>query len=100
MATDLFPPGFAPDPQRWGAEVVVMHPRSFAAVQEALLLLRDHVTVLLNLSGLPTDQLQRAVDFMAGGACALDASVERLGDAVWLFAPHCVALNHDPSPST
>jgi len=92
---DPFPPDFAPNPQRWGAEVVLMHPTSFDAIQEAVIALRDHATVLLNLSALPIDQRQRAADFMAGGAFALDGQQERLGEQVFLFAPHFVQLHHD-----
>ena len=52
-------PDFVPNPASWGAEVVVMQPTSFEAVQEAVLALRDHATVLLNLSALPPDQAQQ-----------------------------------------
>jgi len=79
----------------WGPEVVVLHPTSFEALQEAVQALRDHATVLLNLSALPPDQKQRAADFMAGGAFALDGQQERLGDQVFLFAPHFVQVHHD-----
>ena len=81
--------------QRWGPEVVVLQPTRFEALQEAVLALRDHATVLLNLSALPPDQKQRAADFMAGGAFALDGQQERLGEQVFLFAPHFVQLPHD-----
>ena len=81
--------------QRWGPEVVVLQPTRFEALQEAVLALRDHATVLLNLSALPPDQKQRAADFMAGGAFALDGQQERLGEQVFLFAPHFVQLHHD-----
>lgn len=92
---DAFPPDFAPDPQRWGAEVVLMHPTRFEAIQEAVIALRDHATVLLNLSALPIDQRQRAVDFMAGGTFALDGQQQRLSEDVVVFAPHCVQLHRD-----
>ena len=92
---DQLPPSFLSDPQRWGAEVMVMQPHTLEGVQEAVLALRDHATVLLNLSSLPLDQIQRAADFMAGGAFALDAQQERLGERVLLFAPHFVQLNRD-----
>ena len=80
--------------QRWGPEVVLLQPTRFEALQEAVLALRDHATVLLNLSALPPDQRQRAADFMAG-AFALDGQQERLGEQVFLFAPHFVQLHHD-----
>jgi len=92
---DAFPPDLTPNPQVWGAEVMVMQPATFEGVQEAVQALRDHATVVLNLSSLPHDQMQRAADFMAGGAYALDAQQERLGERVLLFAPHFVQLHRD-----
>jgi cell division inhibitor SepF len=90
---DQLPPAFAPDPHQWGAEVTVIQPTTLEGVQEAVLALRDHATVLLNLSSLPPDQMQRAADFMAGGAFALDGQQQRLGERVLLFAPHFVQLH-------
>ena len=76
---DPFASSGEPNPHAWGAEVVLFQPTSFECVQEAVMALRDHATVLLNLTSLPADQIQRAADFMAGGAFALDAQQERLG---------------------
>ena len=90
---DSLPPDFLPSPGLWGAEVVVMQPAKFEAVQEAVIALRDHATVLLNLSSLPPDQAQRAADFMSGGAFALDGQQVRIGELVFLFAPHFVQLH-------
>ncbi|MBD1194744.1 MAG: hypothetical protein RLZZ106_833 [Cyanobacteriota bacterium] len=92
---DPFFPDAAPNPQVWGAEVMLIQPTSLEGVQEAVMALRDHATVLLNLSSLPADQMQRAADFMAGGAFALDAQQERLGERVLLFAPHFVQVHRD-----
>jgi cell division inhibitor SepF len=92
---DSLPPDFDPDPPFWGAEVMVMQPTTLEGVQEAVQALRENATVLLNLTSLPEDQMQRAADFMAGGAYALDAQQERLGERVLLFAPHFVQLHRD-----
>ena len=87
---DPFFPDAAPNPQIWGAEVVLIQPTSLEGVQEAVMALRDHATVLLNLSSLPPEQMQRAA-----GAFALDAQQERLGERVLLFAPHFVQVHRD-----
>lgn len=92
---DRFSSDLTPNPQAWGAEVMVMQPSTLEGVQDAVIALRDHATVLLNLTSLPADQMQRAADFMAGGAFALDAQHERLGERVLLFAPHFVHLHRD-----
>ena len=96
---DPIAPNLLPDAPRWGAEVMVMQPCSLEAVQEAVLALRDHATVLLNLSSLPAELMQRGVDFMSGAAFALDAQQERLGERVFLFAPHFVQLHRDEPAS-
>ena len=96
---DPFVSELLPGSLDWGTEVIVVHPRNFEAVQEAVLALRDHATVLLNFSGLPPEQMQRAVDFMAGAAFALDGQQERLGERVFLFAPHFVQLRRDDPAS-
>ena len=49
--------------------------------------------MVVNLSALPENQLQRAVDFLSGAAVALDAQQVRLGERVFLYAPHYVQLN-------
>ena len=72
--------------------MMVMQPTTLVGVEEAVLALRDHATVLLNLSSLPPDQMQRAADFAAGGAFALDAQQERLAEQVLLFVPDGVRL--------
>jgi cell division inhibitor SepF len=90
---DRFSPDLTPNPQAWGAEVMVMQPASLEGVQEAVMALRDHATVLLNLSAMPAAEMQRAADFMAGGAFALDGQQQRLGERVFLFAPHFVQLS-------
>ncbi len=88
----FFPPS-EQDAPGWGPEVSVIHPPSFDAVQEAITALRDQATVVVNFSALAEDQLQRAVDFLAGAAVALDAQQVRLGERVFLYAPHYVQLN-------
>ncbi|MDM7960012.1 cell division protein SepF [Synechococcus sp. LTW-R] len=90
---DPFLPRSEQDTPGWGPEVIVIHPPSFDAVQEAITALQDQATVVVNLSALPENQLQRAVDFLSGAAVALDAQQVRLGERVFLYAPHYVQLN-------
>jgi cell division inhibitor SepF len=42
---------------------------------------------------MPAEEAQRAADFVSGGAFALDGQQERLGELVFLFAPHHVDLS-------
>ena len=49
------------------SEVIVMEPRSFEEMPQAIQALRERKSVVLNLTIMDPDQAQRAVDFVAGG---------------------------------
>jgi cell division inhibitor SepF len=87
------------------SQVMVMEPRSFEEMPQAIQALRERKSVVLNLTMMDPDQAQRAVDFVAGGTYALDGHQERIGDSIFLFAPSCVqvtsqssVLNEAPMP--
>lgn len=72
------------------SEVVVMEPRSFEEMPQAIQALRERKTIVLNLTMMDPDQAQRAVDFVAGGTFAIDGHQERVGESIFLFTPSCV----------
>jgi len=74
------------------SEVVVMEPRSFEEMPQAIQALRERKSVVLNLTLMDPDQAQRAVDFVAGGTYAIDGHQERVGESIFLFTPNCVAV--------
>jgi len=78
-------------------EVMVMEPRSFEEMPQAIQALRERKSVVLNLTMMDPDQAQRAVDFVAGGTYALDGHQERIGDSIFLFAPSCVQVTSQSS---
>jgi cell division inhibitor SepF len=87
------------------SQVMVMEPRSFEEMPQAIQALRERKSIVLNLTMMDPDQAQRAVDFVAGGTYALDGHQERIGDSIFLFAPSCVqvtsqssVLNEAPMP--
>jgi len=73
-------------------EVVVMEPRSFEEMPQAIQALRERKSVVLNLTMMDPDLAQRAVDFVAGGTYAIDGHQERVGDSIFLFTPICVQV--------
>lgn len=73
-------------------EVVVMEPRSFEEMPQAIQALRDRKSVVINLTMMDPDQAQRAVDFVAGGTYAMDGHQERVGESIFLFTPICVQV--------
>ncbi|MGP1382774.1 MAG: cell division protein SepF [Thainema sp.] len=89
------------------SEVVVMEPRSFEEMPQAIQALRERKSVVLNLTIMDPDQAQRAVDFVAGGTYAIDGHQERIGESIFLFTPNCVQVStqldlqndmHEPQP--
>jgi cell division inhibitor SepF len=74
------------------SQVILMEPRSFEEMPQAIQALRERKSVVLNLTMMEPDQAQRAVDFVAGGTYAIDGHQERIGDSIFLFAPSCVQV--------
>lgn len=74
------------------SEVVVMEPRTFEEMPQAIQALLDRKSVVLNLTMLDPDQAQRAVDFVAGGTFAINGHQERVGESIFLFTPICVQV--------
>jgi cell division inhibitor SepF len=75
------------------SEVMVMEPRTFEEMPQAIRALRERKSVVLNLSIMDPDQAQRAVDFVAGGTYAIDGHQERIGESIFLFTPSCVQVS-------
>lgn len=75
------------------SEVVVMEPRTFEEMPQAIRALRERKSVVLNLTVMDPDQAQRAVDFVAGGTYAIDGHQERIGESIFLFTPSCVQVS-------
>lgn len=81
-------------------EVLLMEPRSFEEIPQAVQALRDRKSVILNLGLMDPDQAQRAADYVAGGAYALDGHQERLGAHIFLFTPSFVQISsYSPNPT-
>jgi cell division inhibitor SepF len=76
-----------PGAMNGASEVVVMEPRSFEEMPQAIQALRERKSVVLNLTIMDPDQAQRAVDFVAGGTYAIDGHQERIGESIFLFTP-------------
>lgn len=74
-------------------EVMVMEPRSFEEMPQAIQALRERKSVVLNVTLMEPDLAQRAVDFVAGGTYAIDGHQERLGESIFLFTPNGVQVS-------
>jgi cell division inhibitor SepF len=74
-------------------EMVMMQPRSFQEIPQAVNALRERKSVVLDLSLMDTDQAQRSADYVAGGAFAIDGHQRHLGSCVFLFTPSFVKIS-------
>ncbi|MBD2090440.1 cell division protein SepF [Microcoleus sp. FACHB-1515] len=87
--------------QTWGnlhSEMIVVEPRSFEEIPPVVTALKERKSVILNLNLMDADTAQRCVDFVAGGAYAIDGHQERIGETVFLFTPNFVQINSLATP--
>jgi cell division inhibitor SepF len=78
------------------SEMVLIEPRSFEEMPQVIDALRQRKSVILNMTLIRQEEAQRSVDFVAGGAHAIDGHYERIGDNIFLFTPSCVQVSSIP----
>jgi len=74
------------------SEVMILKPREFEEIPQVIQALREHKTVVLNLTLMEPELAQRAVDFVAGGTYSIQGELARIGQSIFLFTPSCVQL--------
>lgn len=77
------------------SEIVVMEPHSFDDVATIVQQLKDRKIVMLDLHLLDNHQSQRTIDYVCGASQALGGQPKKVGDRVFVFAPHNVTLSAD-----
>ena len=79
-----------------GGSQVKVHlvlPRSFNDAQQIADRFKDSIPVILNLQNADTDLSKRLIDFASGLTYALDGSMQRVADKVFLLTPRNVELS-------
>lgn len=91
--------GFVPPPKhRTGRGVVALHqspraklvvtePRSFDDIPGILDHLKRHRPVIITVSEIDRNLARRVLDFAGGAAYALDGSMQKVSDGIFLFTP-------------
>ncbi|NMB45882.1 MAG: cell division protein SepF [Firmicutes bacterium] len=77
--------------------VMVVAPTSYDGVEDVANYLKNGRAVIACLDEIDRDLAKRIVDFMSGTTYALDGSVRRVADGVFLFAPAHILVEVDPS---
>src|SRR6187431_3502647 len=75
------------------AKVHLVVPRSFNDAQQIADRFKAQIPVILNLQGADTDLSKRLIDFSSGLTYALDGSMQRVADKVFLLTPRNVELS-------
>lgn len=75
-----------------GGKVVVTQPVSFDEAKDVADHLKARRTVIVNLEGAESQIAQRIVDFVSGATFAVNGTVERVGNEIFLFAPSNVGV--------
>ena len=76
-----------------GARVHLVVPRSFNDAQAIADKFKDLVPVILNLQGTDTELSKRLIDFSSGLTYALNGSMQRVADKVFLLTPRNVEVS-------
>jgi cell division inhibitor SepF len=75
------------------AKVHLVAPRSFNDAQQIADRFKAQIPVIVNLQGADTDLSKRLIDFSSGLTYALDGSMQRVADKVFLLTPRNVELS-------
>ena len=75
------------------AKVHLVAPRAFNDAKQIADRFKAHVPVILNLQGADTELSKRLIDFASGLTYALDGSMQRVADRVFLLTPRDVELS-------
>lgn len=62
--------------------------------------LKDGQQQIVNLEQTSGDMTERIIDFLNGATYALDGSVEKIGEMVYLFTPSSVVIDIEDRPAT
>ena len=61
--------------------------------------LKDGQQQIVNLEQTPVEMAERIIDFLNGATYALDGSVEKIGEQVYLFTPASVIIDVEEKPT-
>jgi len=75
--------------------VVVVEPRSFDEVQGITDNLKNRCPVIVNLEQAESDLAKRVVDFVSGATYALNGSLQKVGNGIFLFVPNNMDISSE-----
>lgn len=78
----------------------ILYPESFDEARNVCTNIRENVAVIVNLENMKKDLGQRIVDFISGAVFALDGSITKISNGIFVVAPTSFNveennINHD-----
>jgi len=74
-------------------KVLVIEPKSFEAAQIVANNLKTQQPVIVNLENADFDLAKRVIDFISGTTYALNGSMRKIGESVFLFTPNNIVID-------
>lgn len=78
-----------------GMEVVVIKPTTVDEAREITQTLLENRTVVLNMEGLDMDIAQRIIDFTSGSTYAIDGTLQKISNMIFIVTPKSVGVSGD-----
>lgn len=78
-----------------GMEVCVIKPTTVEDAREITETLLENRTVVLNMEGLDMDIAQRIIDFTSGSTFAMDGTLQKISNAIFIVTPKSVGVSGD-----
>jgi cell division inhibitor SepF len=85
--------------QRHAAQVELVVPKTFNDAQKVADKLKADVPVIINLQSADSDLAKRLIDFSSGLTYALDGTMQRVADRVFLLTPSAVTVSAEDKAS-
>lgn len=79
-------------PERKQSTIVLFEPTNFEEGRKIADNLKARKPVVVNLEKMDHDTARRCIDFLSGTIYALNGSVEKIAESVFLFAPSSVSI--------
>ncbi len=75
-----------------GSKMILLEPRAFSESQQISDYLRARNTVVVNLKRVTPDQAKRIIDFLSGTLYAINGTLQKLGNGIFLCTPNNVSV--------
>ena len=76
-------------------KVIVMQPENFEDAQEICDYLKEKKPTVINLESVEKENAQRVIDFLSGAVYALEGSIQKVANGIFIVAPHNIDIMND-----